>query len=73
MEKIEVSIAFHAGTKKSGNEILSNGGRVIAVSSYGKTMQEALTASYANVEKIKFEKMNYRKDIGKDLAPYFKS
>jgi phosphoribosylamine--glycine ligase len=73
LEKVEGSIAFHAGTKLSGSDVLSNGGRVIAVSSYGNTMQEALDASYKNAARITFEKVNYRKDIGKDLAPYFQT
>jgi phosphoribosylamine--glycine ligase len=73
LEKLEGSMAFHAGTKLSGNDVLSNGGRVIAVSSFGKTMDEALRASYASVNKIEFERMYYRRDIGKDLAAYFRS
>lgn len=71
LELVEGSIAFQAGTKLSGTDIVSNGGRVIAISSYGKTMDDALKLSYSNVERINFEKMNYRKDIGKDLAIYF--
>lgn len=70
LENVKGSIAFHAGTKGDGESVLSNGGRVIAVSSYGTTMQEALAASFANAEKIKFDKMYYRKDIGKDLLNY---
>ena len=64
---IKNSILFHAGTKRSGTEIKTNGGRVIAVSSYGKNMDEALEKSYENAERIKFEGKNYRKDIGFDL------
>ena len=58
---------FHAGTKHSGSEIITNGGRVIAVSSFGKNMNDALEKSYKNAEIIKFEGKNYRKDIGFDL------
>ena len=58
---------FHAGTKKAGEEVVTNGGRVIAVSSFGNTMEEALAKSYANVKRISFEGMNYRRDIGFDL------
>lgn len=66
-EKVDDSIVFHAGTKRSDNDIVTNGGRVIAISSYGENMQEALEKSYRNSEKIEFEKKNYRKDIGFDL------
>lgn len=67
IEKVSNSILFHAGTKHSGSEIITNGGRVIAVSSYGKNMDDALEKSYKNAEIIKFEGKNYRKDIGFDL------
>ncbi|MCK5170239.1 MAG: phosphoribosylamine--glycine ligase, partial [Bacteroidales bacterium] len=67
IEKVSDSILFHAGTKRSGSEIITNGGRVIAVSSYGKNMSDALEKSYKNAEIIKFEGKNCRKDIGFDL------
>jgi phosphoribosylamine---glycine ligase len=67
LEKVSESIAFHAGTKSSGSDVVTNGGRVIAVSAYGDTMQEALQRSYADAEKIQFDRKNYRKDIGFDL------
>ena len=67
LEHVDGSIPFHAGTKIDGKEILTNGGRVIAVSSYGKNMQEALSKSYKNAEVIAFDKKQYRKDIGFDL------
>jgi phosphoribosylamine--glycine ligase len=70
LESVRGSIAFHAGTIADGDNVLSNGGRVIAVSSYGSTMQEALSASFENAAKIRFDKMYYRKDIGKDLLSY---
>jgi len=66
-EKVEDSILFHAGTKLDGNQVLTNGGRVIAVSSYGKNKAEALAKSFANSEKISFEKKYFRSDIGFDL------
>jgi phosphoribosylamine--glycine ligase len=61
------AIVFHAGTKVSGNEILSNGGRVIAVTAMGNNHKEALKKSYGQIKKICFENINFRKDIGFDL------
>ncbi len=65
--EVQGSIVFHAGTKLVDEKVFTNGGRVIAVSSFGKTMQEALSQSYGNVAKIHFDGMNFRKDIGFDL------
>jgi len=67
VENIEDSILFHAGTKLEKGKVLTNGGRVMAMTSYGTSIEEALQKSYQNIEKINFEKMNYRKDIGFDL------
>lgn len=59
---------FHAGTKAGeGSQILTSGGRVIAVSCFGTTMQDALSKCYENIEKIDFEGKTFRRDIGKDL------
>ena len=66
-EKVAGSMVFHAGTKCSDGQVVTNGGRVMAVSSFGSTMKEALTQSYANIEHICFEGMNFRRDIGQDL------
>ena len=67
LENIEDSIVFHAGTKLEDNKVLSNGGRVIAVTSYGDNFQEAIKKSYQNIDKLSFDKMYFRKDIGFDL------
>lgn len=61
------SILFHAGTRQSDAGVLTDGGRVIAISSYGATIKEALAVSYANAGRIHFEGKYYRKDIGFDL------
>lgn len=59
---------FHAGTKAGeGSQILTSGGRVIAVSCFGDTMQDALNKCYENIEKIDFDGKTFRRDIGKDL------
>jgi phosphoribosylamine--glycine ligase len=60
-------VVFHAGTKIAGKNVVTSGGRVLAVSSWGRTMQEALEGSYRNATLVSFERMYYRKDIGFDL------
>ena len=67
LEKIQDSIVFHAGTKLENNKVVTNGGRVIAITSFGANFQEAIKKSYQNIEKLHFDKMYYRKDIGFDL------
>lgn len=67
LDNVKNSILFHAGTKKQDSKIVTNGGRVIAISSYGKSKDESLVESYQNAEIIEFEGKNYRKDIGFDL------
>jgi phosphoribosylamine--glycine ligase len=67
LEEIKESLIFHAGTKISGGKVVTNGGRVLAVTAYGKDMQEALDNCYQNTNNINFEGKYYRKDIGFDL------
>lgn len=67
LDQVEKSIVFHSGTKSDGKNILTNGGRVLAISSLGNNMNEALEASYRNAERIQFDKKYYRKDLGFDL------
>lgn len=66
-DAIEDSLVFHAGTTLKENKVVTNGGRVMAITSFGDNFQEALKKSYQNIEKLHFDRMNYRKDIGFDL------
>jgi phosphoribosylamine--glycine ligase len=67
VDAIDGSIAFHAGAILKDDKIVTSGGRVMAITSYGNTYQEAIKKSYQNIERLHFDKMNYRKDIGFDL------
>ena len=68
LDKVNNAIVYHAGTKQGEeNKILTSGGRVLAVTCLGNDMQDALKQTYNEISKIYFDKMYYRKDIGKDL------
>ena len=67
LNKVTNSIIFHSGTKKENAKILTNGGRVLAITSLDESFKDALKKSYNSIRKINFDKMNYRKDIGFDL------
>ncbi|MEY4461907.1 MAG: phosphoribosylamine--glycine ligase [Bacteroidota bacterium] len=67
LENITDSIVFHAGTKLENNQVVSNGGRVLTVTSYGDNFEEAIKKSYQNIAKLNFDKMYFRSDIGNDL------
>ncbi len=68
LEQIEDSIVFHAGTKNEEGKILTSGGRVIAITSFGEDYKQALKKSYQSAGKLQFDKMYFRKDIGFDLS-----
>ncbi|MBL7971583.1 MAG: phosphoribosylamine--glycine ligase [Prolixibacteraceae bacterium] len=67
LAQITTSIVFHAGTVQKGPDVCTDGGRVLAISSYGETMKEALDLSYKNAQSLSFEGLYYRKDLGFDL------
>ena len=67
LDNIENSMVFHAGATYKDEKIVSSGGRVMAVTSFGADYKSALNTAYKSIEDIKFEGMNYRKDIGFDL------
>jgi phosphoribosylamine--glycine ligase len=66
-ENVSESIVYHAGTIIKKDKVVTSGGRVMAITSFGDTIQDALNKSYKSIDKINFENMNYRKDIGFDL------
>ena len=67
LENLTDVIPFHAGSILKDGKVITSGGRVMAITSFGNTYQEAIKKSYQNIEKLHFDKMNYRKDIGFDL------
>ena len=67
LDKVKDSVVFHAGTKDDNGNVLTNGGRVLAITSYGNNMAEALEQSYANAHVVNYEGKYFRTDIGFDL------
>lgn len=67
LNEVEGSIVFHAGTKMADGNVVTDGGRVLAVSSYGKDKEEALHKSFTEAQKIRFKDIYFRRDIGQDL------
>ena len=67
LDQVQDSIVFHAGTAMKDDKVLTSGGRVLAITSFGNDFREALRTSYENIEKISFDEMNFRRDIGFDL------
>lgn len=70
LDKVEGSMLFHAGTRMDGDQLVTNGGRVIAVSSVGDTISDAVSRSLDNVSHISFDGRFYRRDIGQDLLNF---
>ncbi len=66
-DQVEDSLVFHAGTTIKDDKVVTNGGRVMAITSFGTDFKAALKKSYSSIEKVHFQKMNFRKDIGFDL------
>jgi phosphoribosylamine--glycine ligase len=71
-DEVRDSLIFHAGTKKSGAKVVSNGGRVITATSYGSSMQEALEKSFEAASTVDFSGKYFRNDIGNDLKKFLK-
>lgn len=70
LENMKGSHVFHAGTKQDGDKVVTSGGRVFAVTSFGNSIKEAVATSFSNAEKITYDKKYYRRDIGKDLMEW---
>ena len=67
LENVKDSLVFHAGANIKNDKVLTSGGRVMAITSFGNTYEEAIKKSYQNISQLHFDKMYYRKDIGFDL------
>nr|AOE06048.1 phosphoribosylamine--glycine ligase [uncultured bacterium] len=67
LDTVEDSLVFHAGTTEKDGQVVTNGGRVIAITSFDDDFKQAIKKSYQNIEKLHFDRINYRTDIGFDL------
>jgi phosphoribosylamine--glycine ligase len=67
LDEAKESLVFHSGTKEVGDDVLTNGGRVFAVTSFGRSIEDAVRKSFASADKIKYDKKYFRRDIGRDL------
>jgi phosphoribosylamine--glycine ligase len=67
LDQVQDSLVFHAGTQLKDSKVVTQGGRVLAITSYGDSIEEATKKSYQNIDKLHFDKMYFRKDIGLDL------
>lgn len=67
LEQATTALVFHAGTKQSGNHVVTDGGRVLAVTGQGKSLKEAKKNAYQSISGISWEDVYFRKDIGVDL------
>jgi phosphoribosylamine--glycine ligase len=67
LDAVEQGIVFHAGTAQKDGKVVTTGGRVLAITALGASLEDALKTAYNEMEKISFEKSNYRKDIGQDV------
>jgi phosphoribosylamine--glycine ligase len=65
LDRVEGELVFHAGTKQVGDQLVTNGGRVLAFTSIGASLESALARSYKSINEICYEGIYYRKDIGK--------
>jgi phosphoribosylamine--glycine ligase len=72
-EEIGDSIVFHAGTAEQEGNVVTNGGRVVSITSFGRDLDEALERSFRNAEIIEYPGKYYRRDIGKDLLQYIEN
>ncbi len=70
LENVKDAVAFHAGTKNADGKIVTNGGRILAFTAFGNSIEEAVARSYAAADAVKFEGCYFRKDIGQDLMKF---